>query len=334
MKKTTVLLVSAALITFITGCGSSKSNTDAEPAINTSGVLEDNTVEIVEPVASETESIPVEALAFLDSLPYYGNRSKCRMTTGMAAAYADTLDDIPAVTQIFDSAAKLHASLIDLADDGHPFLVTTYWRSGDWGTMGMLHHFYGYSDGRVVTDTFPGDAHFGVTPGYYYLCDIEGTQGLMVKEPGAQNIGSAPEWDIFYVSDNGRLMKKYEVGAYSAYLKDNGTTGCGTDIPGIGTFSNAEKTDAPVEEFERAGWLCPSDYSNAFGLWYFTLNGEKLDVSQIPYSDYPLSDVLRTVNIDIFNYEKCVYDDYSGLNSWVPHQEAEEVAGILKQYAG
>ncbi len=328
MKKTAAFLISAALIVTIPGCGSTKSNTDAEPAVTASGGMEGKAV------AAETENIPEEALAFLDSLPYYGSRSKCRMTTGMAAAYAGTLSDLPAMKRIYDADAYLHASLIDLADDGKPFLVTTYWQSGDWGTMGILHHFYGYSDGRVTTDSFTEDAHFGISPGYYYLCDIEGTQGLMAKDLGAQSIGYSPEWYMFYVSENGRLTKKYEVGAYSAYLKDNGTIGSGTDIPGIETFTNAEKTDATAAEFERAGWLCPSDYSTASGLWYFTLNGEKMDVSHVPYSDYPLSDVLRTANIDIFNYEKCVYDDYSGLNSWMPHQEAEEVIGILEQYAG
>ncbi len=329
MKRIAALLISSALITFIPGCGNAKSSMEAEPAANTLGVMKN-----AMPVAAGTENVPEEALAFLDSLPYYGNRNKCRMTTEMAAAYADTLSGLPAVTQIFDTVAHLNASLIDLADDGQPFLVTTYWRDCDWGALGMLHHFYGYSKNRVTTDTFTEDAHFGAMPAYYYLCDIKGAPGLMVRDLGAQNTGSTPEWDMFYVPMNGRLTKQYEVGAYSAYLKDNGTTGCGTDIPGIETFSNTEKTDAPVAEFERAGWLCPSDYSNASSLWYFTLNGEKLDVSSVPYSEYPLDDVLRTVNINTFNSGKCVYDEYFGLNSWVPHQEAKEVTGILKQYAG
>jgi len=319
MKRIHILLISTVLVAWLYICeGSAK--------------IENQDIRI-SPASGYDDFVPEEAPALLDSLPYYGNRSKCRMTAAMAKVYYNTLTSLPEVSNIYDMDYKLHATLIDLADDGYPFLVTSYWHISGSDKTGVLHHFYGFYEHGAAPDTFTEDAHFGRAPVNFFLCDIEGKPGLMVIDIGAQNTGLTPEWDMFYLSEGGVLKKVHELGAYSANITNNGATGSGTHLPNIKNYSNKSKNEAPVSEFKRAGWLCPLDYTNAFTLWYFTFDGIKMDLTHIPYSTMPLNDVLKMTGIDIFNLEKCMSDKY-GLSDWVPHQAAFEVANILLKYSG
>lgn len=132
--------------------------------------------QLEETVIKQEETAKLEAIKnaapeeILAQIAYIGDRSKCKMDTQMAQAYADVLRGLNS------EYGKDLAVLIDFAQTGYPFLLTTvrYRDDGfamyDYGSSIL----WGYNDGRAKKFTFEREPGVGneYPEAYHNLTDI------------------------------------------------------------------------------------------------------------------------------------------------------------------
>ena len=97
-----------------------------------------------------------EAKQLARQLPYIGDSANCQMSSAAARYFADTLlSGLPqSQTDAWAGRSTLYASLLDLADDGFPVLMTSYLYSNQtdsyatgYVAAASMPQFWYYADG-------------------------------------------------------------------------------------------------------------------------------------------------------------------------------------------
>jgi len=102
----------------------------------------------------------LNAETFLESIEYYGDRSKCVMPKEMAEVYAEVLEGLPNTykSDPMNMTYNLTAYLADPNDDGMPILMTFYvnTNSNPYDNEGYLGgmSYYGFDNGKAVKYEF------------------------------------------------------------------------------------------------------------------------------------------------------------------------------------
>lgn len=140
----------------------------------------------------------------LAGVPYYGDRSACRMDGKMAAAYGRALGAQP---KEGEWGARLHAALVDVSGDGYPLLLTAYrypearWGLGNCGGA----QIWEVRDGEAVPYNFAGDSgSFDDTAGTFSLITVRSTGVLRANSNGGGAVNPL-QGDLFYRASGGRL---------------------------------------------------------------------------------------------------------------------------------
>lgn len=256
----------------------------------------------------------------LKNVSYYGDISKCKMTPAMANAYADVLDSLPAerTAPYEGTVADLEAMLYDIADDGYPLLLTTY--SGNV----IMPVIWACQDGVNAVNVLANEDSYSQR-----LCKINDKTGFYTDST-PPNVGGDPAWYWFYAVQNGKVSKVYTVAEYSA-AKD-GTSYSGSNVPGISSeyltepvpFNSYKRKSASLAAFERAGWSKPDSFDT---IYYYTANGEKLDMSKIQLdganADSQLFSMVKQIGITPFPGDNTIIGSAYALveiDRWLPYQ--------------
>ena len=140
----------------------------------------------------------------LAGVPYYGDRSACRMDGRMAAAYGRALGAQP---KEGEWGARLHAALVDVSGDGYPLLLTAYrypearWGLGNCGGA----QIWEVRDGEAVPYNFAGDSgSFDDTAGTFSLITVRGAGVLRANSNGGGAVNPL-QGDLLYRTSGGRL---------------------------------------------------------------------------------------------------------------------------------
>lgn len=116
------------------------------------------------------------AWKYLNNIAYIGDRSKCKMDAQMAQAYADVLRRLGTPEEYYNDGyiPEYRAVLIDFAQTGYPFLLTTLkydkYRTDDedFGYGGSV--LWGYKDGKAKAYSFEREPGVGDEyPDAYHL---------------------------------------------------------------------------------------------------------------------------------------------------------------------
>lgn len=143
-------------------------------------------------------------LEALDWIPYYGDRSACRMDAGMAGAYCQALRSQPAEDEW---GARLHAALLDISGDGYPLLLTAYrYPETRWGLGNCAGaQIWEIRDGEAVPYDFAGDSGgFDDAASTFSLVTVRGTSVLQANSNGGGAVNPL-QGDLFYRASMGRL---------------------------------------------------------------------------------------------------------------------------------
>ena len=140
----------------------------------------------------------------LAGVPYYGDRSACRMDGKMAAAYGRALGAQP---KEGEWGARLHAALVDVSGDGYPLLLTAYrYPEARWGLGNCSGaQIWEVRDGEAVPYNFAGDSgSFDDTAGTFSLITVRSTGVLRANSNGGGAVNPL-QGDLLYRTSGGRL---------------------------------------------------------------------------------------------------------------------------------
>ena len=140
----------------------------------------------------------------LAGVPYYGDRSTCRMDGRMAAAYGRALSAQPKESEW---GARLYAALVDVSGDGYPLLLTAYrYPEARWGLGNCSGaQIWEVRDGEAVPYDFAGDSgSFDDTAGTFSLITVRSTGVLRANSNGGGAVNPL-QGDLFYRASGGRL---------------------------------------------------------------------------------------------------------------------------------
>lgn len=119
------------------------------------------------------------AWKYLNNVPYIGDRSKCKMDGDMARAYAQVLRGLGTLEEYYDYGfPEYQAVLIDFAQTGYPFLLTTIkydkYRTDDEDGGYGRSTLWGYKDGEAKAYSFEREPGIGdeYPDAYRLLTDI------------------------------------------------------------------------------------------------------------------------------------------------------------------
>lgn len=163
--------------------------------------------ELQQAFGSEINSGKAKQLA--GQLPYFGDSANCRMSSAAAGYFADTLSSLPQTqTDAWAGRSTLYASLLDLADDGFPVLMTSYLYSNQtdsyatgYVAAASMPQFWYYADG--IGTELSLMQQDGSEPIALEQCEVDGKQGLCAFYLWGQNYGAPSQYDIIqYKTEN------------------------------------------------------------------------------------------------------------------------------------
>lgn len=159
-----------------------------------------------------------DASTYLNRLPYFGDRSKCRMSAAMANAYAEALESMPA-TAVTDewsgSTGALYAALIDPADDGMPLMIAGY---AGWGDSLSSYSLWSWDGTRAVRNAYDKDLELGDPMMDFYLSG--GRCILDITDGWAQQAGDS-RGSLQYEVSNGNISLLHKSYTYGMYMSSN-----------------------------------------------------------------------------------------------------------------
>ena len=145
------------------------------------------------------------ALAAIADIPYFGDRSKCRMTADMARIYAEKVREASGAAS--DNYGRIIPALVDAAGDGIPLLLLIPTR-GDNNMPIFSYRFFGFSNGSINEYTALGNISITITDEEPMVCtyrDFSDAGGEYVELAfyHAANGALVPieDWQITYWSD-------------------------------------------------------------------------------------------------------------------------------------
>ncbi len=156
---------------------------------------------------------------------YYGDPSKCKMSSDMARAYAEVLDSLPAQYETSYFSGELCAALADPADDGYPILITAYANckeSSNIYDIGNIEYirFWTYEDGIARDAEIPNADHINLGK--------LGDKGLILAANGYPGHGEA-NW--YYSVSEGHIIREGTAECFFAlangFSSDNPDLVCG-----------------------------------------------------------------------------------------------------------
>ncbi len=144
-----------------------------------------------------------------------------------------------------------------------------------------------------------------------------------------------------YASGNGKVTKTYHIIENGATIQ-NGVV-LGAEISGVenivkvypeNSLSTAVK--GSLDDFRKAGWLCPKKTDTGQELYLYTINGTVLDTKGKTHDGGGdvIDDVLTPLGILIHNGGH-IWDGYAIelLDDWIPLEKVTEIIPNLKKAA-
>ena len=204
----------------------------------------------------------VSSADILSKLAYYGDRSICKMDKQMAQAYANAIEGLAQSIDHVDYGSDplyLSATLMDIANDGFPVLVTAYISSGEV-EGGILDAVWTYQNGKAVrTLTMEGNAPS--------ITDSRGVALNIVSLNGVNHIdffqdfwssASVPD-HCFYRIENAQATLKHRYTLYQAYFDETGALDIMSQVPVDALQTYASPENASPESFAANGWEYSDD---------------------------------------------------------------------------
>ena len=199
----------------------------------------------------------VSAQTLLEDIAYLGDRSKCKMDTAMARAYADAISSLPATTSDGFADYAVHALLLDPANDGMPYLCTAYIEEssngmnskGEWQTRLCLWTWDGTAVQRYPFEKdLESDYVFGTDFGTW-----DGRPALRAGDGVAMDMGSYSGF-LYYTVGNAQLHLADHLMYYSAFYDAGQGYLYGGRMPLVDAETVGDTHRATLDAVKAAGW--------------------------------------------------------------------------------
>ncbi|MBE7033187.1 MAG: hypothetical protein E7406_03060 [Ruminococcaceae bacterium] len=265
----------------------------------------------------------VSAEDLLAKIPYYGDRSICKMDADMAKAYVEAIESMDEIYVSFPGESwsrdfELCALLADPAGDGMPILITAYLNKdggqSEWEecneNYGDLHeiHMWEYKNGKAVNKNVQKLDYtngFGEIGGKTYYRSVE-----FFHDAGHKRAAN------YYLIENGTVTLKHTVDIYDAYGNVGEEAYFYGELPGGKTYPlTAENLSANGWVEEKHGdfssWQCIMlDGKNVTekyaGMWHDEIIGfvESEEIAHINDLEYHIT----LYNEDAWNVAELLKD--------------------------
>lgn len=283
-----------------------------------------------------------EAKQLARQLPYIGDSANCQMSSAAARYFADTLlSGLPqSQTDAWAGRSTLYASLLDLADDGFPVLMTSYLYSNQtdsyatgYVAAASMPQFWYYADG--IGTELSLMQQDGTEPITLEQCEVDGKQGLCAFYLWGQNYGAPSQYDI-YTIQNGKCSLKDCIKIYEAIELEDTHTALSMEFPNISDYWESTHDnwmygyEADIDVLQAAGWYKIGDC-----YYYVTVNGDAYDLHNISQADMAGDSVPSSILPALGIQQSDTIADVSFLqiNQTYVGDTADTVASMLQQYA-
>lgn len=281
-----------------------------------------------------------EAKQLAGQLPYIGDTTNCHMSGAAARYFADTLSSLPQYqTDAWAGRSTLYASLLDLAGDGFPVLMTSYQPSNqtdsiatDDVTVASMPQFWYYADG--IGTELSLMQQDGTEPISLEQCEVNGKQGICAFYLWGQNYGAPSQYDI-YTIENGKCTLKDRINIYEAIELEDTHTALSMEFPNISDYWKSTHDnwmygyEADIDVLQATGWYKIGDC-----YYYVTVNGDAYDLHNISQAEMAGGSVPSSILSALGIQQSDTIADVSFLqiNQTYVGDTAETVASMLQQY--
>lgn len=272
----------------------------------------------------------------LNKMSYYGDRSICKMTSDMAAAYSEVINGLPkTITDQYIGKCILRVTLADISGDGFPILITDY--------IGEMHQYYGnesagntkifgYRDGNAYDSGINTYSliFFGFMDG---LGTIETYEDIAYDSPSCFSTLYASH---FYTVSNGVITEKKRIDYYEAWDDNNdGTIDSGSapssayysSHDSFGEYSPTGIRGVKTSMLAENGWLYRND------VWSLILDNQGNNITDIVYKYGNSWEVAGFVDTNQYNTGTLNPGMEPSLTVNIDTIDAYAAISILKQYA-
>ncbi|MBR3933505.1 MAG: S-layer homology domain-containing protein [Clostridia bacterium] len=236
---------------------------------------------------NKTESQSSKADAF-DSVKYYGDKTKCKMSEEMALAYTRAIeDDRNRANSISGESPHLMAALLDLAGDGMPILLTVTTSDTDkeilYDKSGTpLISVWTWNGKKAEKYNFLADMNLKYIDCISFYLN-GGNSMIKVNEGDVYILSESSHGTLGYRVSNGQLsLKNHETVCVASVDRWEPQAAIGEYIPGVRCEKNEDGLFcASVEDLVYAKWVMGSSEQSGEHLYMRVVNGEFK-----PYKDY------------------------------------------------